>query len=166
MPTQICVLIGSTLFTYLLEAGHRVEVSPHTSISLILLEPPSSRFVGLSRVFVCSCVQKTAMYMFVVAALALALPAFAMVRTVCLVSARPAAWLAQAILTRLSWLQNHTVRLLAFFVFEICCGMFWPSLGFMRSKYVVVRCPSSDSLTLTSFELIHAGTFRRRSARP
>jgi MFS family permease len=30
----------------------------------------------------------------------------------------------------------HSVRLLAFFVFEVCCGAFWPSIGVMRSRYV------------------------------
>jgi len=54
-------------------------------------------------------VERTAMYMFLVAAVALAVPAF---------------------------VEHHTVRLVSFFVFEACVGMFWPSLGFMRSKYV------------------------------
>jgi hypothetical protein len=49
------------------------------------------------------------MYMFLVAALALIVPALSDV---------------------------HTVRLVSFFVFEVCCGMFWPSLGVMRGKYV------------------------------
>lgn len=31
-------------------------------------------------------------------------------------------------------LQHHTIRLVSFFVFEVCVGMFWPSLGFMRSR--------------------------------
>jgi MFS family permease len=54
-------------------------------------------------------VEKTAMNMFMVAAVALAVPAF---------------------------VENHTIRLLSFFVFEVCVGMFWPCSGVMRSKYV------------------------------
>jgi hypothetical protein len=54
-------------------------------------------------------VEKTAMHMFCVAAIALAVPAF---------------------------FENHTIRLMAFFVFEVCVGMFWPCLGVMRGKYV------------------------------
>lgn len=37
----------------------------------------------------------------------------------------------------------HTVRLLSFFVFEVCVGLFWPSLGFLRSKYVPADCRST-----------------------
>jgi MFS family permease len=35
-----------------------------------------------------------------------------------------------------AFIQVHTVRMFCFCVFEICCGMFWPSLGLMRSRYV------------------------------
>lgn len=31
---------------------------------------------------------------------------------------------------------SHSVRLMSFFVFEVCVGLFWPSLGTMRSRYV------------------------------
>jgi len=39
-----------------------------------------------------------------------------------------------------AFLPSHTVRLLSFFVFEVCVGMFWPSLGFLRSRYVPEDC--------------------------
>ena len=74
---MISVLIGSSLFQYLLSMSMRVE--------------------------------RVALYMFVIAAASLLLPAFT---------------------------ENHTVRLASFCVFEACVGMFWPSLGFMRSRYV------------------------------
>lgn len=32
--------------------------------------------------------------------------------------------------------QSHLVRLLAFCVFELCCGIYFPSMGVMRGKYV------------------------------
>lgn len=31
---------------------------------------------------------------------------------------------------------NHDYRLAAFVVFEVCCGVFWPSLAVMRSHYI------------------------------
>jgi hypothetical protein len=30
----------------------------------------------------------------------------------------------------------HGLRLAAFCVFEACCGLFWPTMGVLRSKYV------------------------------
>jgi MFS family permease len=54
-------------------------------------------------------VEKTSVYLFGVSAIALLLPTFIM---------------------------NHTLRLAAFFVFEVCVGLFWPSMGFLRSRYV------------------------------
>ena len=36
--------------------------------------------------------------------------------------------------------ESHTVRLACFCVFEGCVGLFWPSLGFLRSKYVPEDC--------------------------
>jgi len=54
-------------------------------------------------------VEKTAVYIFAVASVSLAVPIF---------------------------FKNHTFRLISFFVFEICVGMFWPSSGLMRSRYV------------------------------
>jgi len=54
-------------------------------------------------------VEKTSVYLFGVGAVALFLPTF---------------------------IKNHTIRLLAFFVFEVCVGLFWPSMGFLRSRYV------------------------------
>ena len=39
-----------------------------------------------------------------------------------------------------AFVESHTVRLLSFFVFEVCVGLFWPSLGFLRSKYVPEDC--------------------------
>jgi MFS family permease len=54
-------------------------------------------------------VEKVALYMFATAAVALFVPAL---------------------------VESHTVRLLSFFVFECCVGLFWPSMGFMRSRYV------------------------------
>jgi len=54
-------------------------------------------------------VEKSAMVMFIVAAFSLVIPAF---------------------------LQDHSVRLVSFFVFEICVGLFWPSMGFLRGRYV------------------------------
>jgi len=54
-------------------------------------------------------VEKSAMYVFAIAAVSIAIPAN---------------------------IANHTFRFLAFCVFEVCVGMFWPSLGFMRSRYV------------------------------
>ena len=74
---MISVLIGSSLFQYLLSQSMRVE--------------------------------RVALYMFVVAAASLLLPAFT---------------------------DSHSLRFLSFCVFEVCVGMFWPSLGFMRSRYV------------------------------
>ena len=32
--------------------------------------------------------------------------------------------------------QYHSLRLFAFLVFEICCGIYWPCMGTMRGKYV------------------------------
>jgi len=54
-------------------------------------------------------VERTAMIMFMVAASSLAIPAF---------------------------IQNHSVRLIAFFIFEICVGIFWPTMGMLRGRYV------------------------------
>ena len=54
-------------------------------------------------------VERVALYMFCVAAASLLLPAFT---------------------------ASHSLRFLSFCVFEVCVGMFWPSLGFMRSRYV------------------------------
>ena len=31
---------------------------------------------------------------------------------------------------------NHHVRLMAFFAFEACCGVYWPAMGTMRSRYI------------------------------
>lgn len=31
---------------------------------------------------------------------------------------------------------NHHVRLMAFFAFEACCGLYWPAMGTMRSRYI------------------------------
>jgi hypothetical protein len=31
---------------------------------------------------------------------------------------------------------NHVARLSAFCVFEACCGIYWPALGTMRSRYI------------------------------
>ena len=28
------------------------------------------------------------------------------------------------------------MRLLSFFLFECCCGVYWPALGTMRSRYI------------------------------
>lgn len=53
--------------------------------------------------------ERIALYMFMVAAAALATPAL---------------------------LPVHSIRLVSFFVFEVCCGIFWPCLGFLRSRYV------------------------------
>lgn len=39
-----------------------------------------------------------------------------------------------------AFVENHSVRLCSFFVFEVCVGLFWPSLGFLRSKYVPEDC--------------------------
>ena len=39
-----------------------------------------------------------------------------------------------------AFVSNHSVRLVSFFVFEVCVGLFWPSLGFLRSKYVPEDC--------------------------
>lgn len=36
--------------------------------------------------------------------------------------------------------ESHTARLASFLVFEVCVGLFWPSLGFLRSKYVPEDC--------------------------
>lgn len=33
-------------------------------------------------------------------------------------------------------LQTHNTDLVAFFAFEVCCGVYFPSGGTMRSKYV------------------------------
>jgi MFS family permease len=74
---QIAVLVGSTIFGYLMRTGHRVE-----------------RFTG---------------YMLAVACVALFVPAMT---------------------------ANHSIRLMSFFVFEGCCGIYWPALGTMRSRYV------------------------------
>jgi MFS family permease len=74
---MICVLIGSTVFGYLMRTGQRVE-----------------RFTG---------------YMLAVACVALFIPAFT---------------------------KNHNLRLLSFFLFECCCGVYWPALGTMRSRYI------------------------------
>lgn len=54
-------------------------------------------------------VEKLALQMISVAAVSLLLPAFT---------------------------DSHILRLLCFFVFEMCVGLFWPSLGFLRSRYV------------------------------
>lgn len=35
-----------------------------------------------------------------------------------------------------AFIPQHTIRLMCFFVFEVCVGIFWPSMGFMRSRYV------------------------------
>jgi hypothetical protein len=35
-----------------------------------------------------------------------------------------------------SMTNNHSVRLLSFFLFECCCGVYWPALGTMRSRYI------------------------------
>ncbi|MES1910032.1 MAG: hypothetical protein MHM6MM_002696 [Cercozoa sp. M6MM] len=35
---------------------------------------------------------------------------------------------------------HHWMRLLAFFVFEACVGMFWPSIGQLKSSIVPERC--------------------------
>jgi len=32
--------------------------------------------------------------------------------------------------------ENYSMRLFAFCVFEICCGLYFPSIGMMRSRYV------------------------------
>ena len=32
--------------------------------------------------------------------------------------------------------ESATVLLAAFFVFEICVGLFWPAMGYMRGLYV------------------------------
>eukprot|EP00455_Lapot_gusevi_P005435 TRINITY_DN1231_c0_g1_i1.p1 TRINITY_DN1231_c0_g1~~TRINITY_DN1231_c0_g1_i1.p1 ORF type:complete len:187 (-),score=79.12 TRINITY_DN1231_c0_g1_i1:121-681(-) len=74
---MICVLIGSSIFGYLISIGARVE-----------------RFTA---------------YMLAVACVALFIPAVS---------------------------TNHSVRLFAFFTFEACCGIYWPSLGTMRGRYV------------------------------
>jgi hypothetical protein len=39
-----------------------------------------------------------------------------------------------------AFVQNHSLCLASFFVFEVCVGLFWPSLGFLRSKYVPEDC--------------------------
>jgi MFS family permease len=39
-----------------------------------------------------------------------------------------------------AFMPSHSIRLLSFFVFEVCVGLFWPSLGFLRSKYVPEDC--------------------------
>jgi len=54
-------------------------------------------------------VERTAVYVFGVAAFALFLPVIT---------------------------TNHSMRLISFFIFEGCVGMFWPSIGFLRSRYV------------------------------
>src|SRR5689334_16359486 len=50
-------------------------------------------------------------------------------------------------------IRNHTVRLLSFFGFECCVGMFWPCLGVMRSRYARTTdllVPHSILLLLTT----------------
>jgi MFS family permease len=74
---MISVLIGSSLFQYLLNLSIRVE--------------------------------RIALYMFCVAGASLLLPAFT---------------------------TSHSLRFFSFCTFEVCVGMFWPCLGFMRSRYV------------------------------
>jgi len=54
-------------------------------------------------------VERSAMIMFIVAATSLVIPAF---------------------------IQVHSVRLIAFFSFEICVGIFWPTMGMLRGRYV------------------------------
>jgi len=58
-------------------------------------------------------VERTSFFMIVAAATSLIVPAF---------------------------VQSHTLCLVSFFVFEVCVGLFWPSLGFLRSKYVPEDC--------------------------
>eukprot|EP00741_Cyanophora_paradoxa_P002968 tig00000655_g2881.t1 len=43
--------------------------------------------------------------------------------------------------------ENRTMRLLSFLIFEVCCGIFWPCLGTMRSKYV----PEEVRATIMNF---------------
>jgi MFS family permease len=54
-------------------------------------------------------VEKTSVYLFAVSTAALGLPIFT---------------------------KSHSFRLVSFFVFEICVGMFWPSISFLRSHYI------------------------------
>lgn len=35
-----------------------------------------------------------------------------------------------------AFVEHLGIRLLSFFVFEVCCGIFWPALGYLRSQYV------------------------------
>jgi len=43
---------------------------------------------------------------------------------------------AGATLFLAAFIRVHTLRLLLFFVFEVCVGMFWPTLGVLRTRYV------------------------------
>ena len=36
--------------------------------------------------------------------------------------------------------QHHGLRLACFFVFEVCCGVYWPLAGMLRSRYVPADC--------------------------
>lgn len=31
---------------------------------------------------------------------------------------------------------SFTLRLLSFFVFEVCCGLYWPGMGTLRGRYI------------------------------
>jgi len=42
---------------------------------------------------------------------------------------------------------NHNFRLISFFVFEACCGIYWPALGTMRSRYI----PEEVRATMMNF---------------
>ena len=45
---------------------------------------------------------------------------------------------------------HHTVRLASFCVFEVCVGLFWPSLGYLRARYVSEECRAT---TLSLFRV-------------
>jgi hypothetical protein len=35
-----------------------------------------------------------------------------------------------------AFVENHGVRMAAFVLFEACCGLYFPSIGILRAKYV------------------------------
>ena len=67
---------------------------------------------------------------FVVSSVALAVPVFFTVRGGLLLQYEAREF------TLCMQLQNHTLILLAFCVFELCCGVYFPSMGVQRGKYI------------------------------
>lgn len=45
---------------------------------------------------------------------------------------------------------HHTARIASFCVFEVCVGLFWPSLGYLRARYVSEECRAT---TLSLFRV-------------